>query len=745
MDLYTEYLARFSKSCSNLKISSYNAETMFKKLWELYQTKERTYHNLFHIHRMLDDLAKYGSKQWSAHTIQLIEMAIWFHDAIYDTTRNDNEEKSAELAMILLGKDLTESQLNHISQLILVTKHDETPKNAAEALIADLDLMTLAEIPAQYSIYKDAVYAEYSRIPKAEFLQGRLAFLRKMLAKTIFHSAKFEHLDKIAKENMERELKNVEAGLAAILPGWDLSQMTPENGWKKIEPTLQNIIDVGNIMGHHTPWYLLNGAVRPWEGEKHPVISPVTNSTIGSAPLMQEADAMKAVDAAERAWNKGRGVWPSATPAVRIQAMRKFVELMKQQRKAVVNMLCLEIAKTLPDSQNEFDRTVEYIEATIQEYEQLAKRSKAVDSSKGILSITHRAPLGVTLCMGPFNYPLNETYTTLIPAIIMGNTVVVKPAKYGILLHESLHSAFAEAFPAGVVNFIYGDGQTIINPIMAGGKIDVFAFIGTSRVASLLKKQHPRPHRLRSILGLDAKNPAIVLADADLDVTAQEIVKGALSYNGQRCTALKLIFAHESIASKLGAKIAQLADELPAGSPFDEGVKITPLPEAGKCDWLTDLVDDAISLHAVELTKNGGKKSNTLFRPVVLDHVPPQANIYTQEQFGPIIPITRYQDVGEFVDYVTESNFGQQLSIFGNDPHTIEGICTALANQVCRINLNGQCQRGPDHLPFAGRKDSAEGTLSIADALRCFSIRSVVASPWTANTKPFFEIFQNGK
>jgi acyl-CoA reductase-like NAD-dependent aldehyde dehydrogenase len=102
--------------------------------------------------------------------------------------------------------------------------------------------------------------------------------------------------------------------------------------------------------------------------------------------------------------------------------------------------------------------------------------------------------------------------------------------------------------------------------------------------------------------------------------------------------------------------------------------------------------------------------------------------LYTKEQFGPVVPVCANQDEQEFLNYVTQSNYGQQVSLFGRDPDKFVKLIDPLANQVCRINLNAQCQRGPDTLPFTGRKDSAEATLSISDALRCFSIRSLVAA-----------------
>src|SRR6185369_3275751 len=119
------------------------------------------------------------------------------------------------------------------------------------------------------------------------------------------------------------------------------------------------------------------------------------------------------------------------------------------------------------------------------------------------------------------------------------------------------------------------------------------AFIGTSKVGNILKRQHPRPNRLRCITGLEAKNPAIVLPCADLDVAVKECVSGALSFNGQRCTAIKLIFVHASQSEVFLAKLCTAVNALKAGMPWDAGVALTPLPEAGKIEQLARLVEDA--------------------------------------------------------------------------------------------------------------------------------------------------------
>jgi glyceraldehyde-3-phosphate dehydrogenase (NADP+) len=350
-------------------------------------------------------------------------------------------------------------------------------------------------------------------------------------------------------------------------------------------------------------------------------------------------------------------------------------------------------------------------------------------SSAGILAQIRRAPLGPVLCMGPFNYPLNETFTTLVPALIMGNTVVAKLPRYGALCQAPLLPAFAQAFPPGVVNVVNGEGRTVAGPLVESGAIAALAFIGSSRVANVLKKQHPRPNRLRCILGLDAKNPAIVLGDADLDLAVRQCVAGALSFNGQRCTAIKLVYVQRPLAERFLQKLADAVDALPFGMPWEPGAKLTPLPEENKAATLQELVDDAVAGGARVVNANGGLANRTFYFPAVVYPVSRGMRLHAVEQFGPVVPVAPFDDVRDVVDEIVASDFGQQASVFGRDPAVVGPLMDVLANQVCRVNLNTQCQRGPDAYPFTGRKDSAEATLSVSDALRCFSIRSMVAAP----------------
>lgn len=489
--------------------------------------------------------------------------------------------------------------------------------------------------------------------------------------------------------------------------------------------------------------YLVNGQLKPWDGPTHQVVSAIGYANgdqfepieVGSYPVLGEPEAVEALEAAVKAFDNGRGQWPTMSIAERIACMDVFTRKMIAVKDEVVKLLMWEIGKSHGDAVKEFDRTVEYIVATIDELKEMDRVGSRFVIEQGIIAQIRRAPLGVVLCMGPFNYPLNETFTVLIPALLMGNTILFKPPKHGTLLHYPLLEAFRSAFPAGVVNTVYGRGNAVVPALMQSGKVNCLALIGSSRVADQLKKSHPKSNRLRTIFGLDAKNAGIILPDADLSLTVKECILGTLSFNGQRCTALKVLWVHRSIADEFVKQFSAAVSALPFGMPWTKGVAITPLPEPGKPGYIQEVISDAQAKGAAIMNEGGGVAFNGLVFPAVVYPVKADMKLYREEQFGPVIPIVPFDDIEEPINYLIDSDHGQQVSIFGTNSDEIAALVDPLVNQVCRVNINAQCQRGPDTFPFTGRKDSAEGTLSVYDALRSFSIRTLVATKVTDENK----------
>ena len=502
----------------------------------------------------------------------------------------------------------------------------------------------------------------------------------------------------------------------------------------------------------HQREYLVNGEMRSWDGEVSEVYSPICipgpdglqRKLIGSYPLGTEKEAMDALEAAETAYNNGRGEWPTMSLANRIKCMDKFVYKMVEQRDLVVKLIMWEIGKSLADSTKEFDRTVDYINMTIDGLKDIDRQSSRFEIAEGVVAQTRRSPIGVVLCMGPFNYPLNETFTTLIPAIIMGNTILFKPPKHGTLVHYPLLRAFQESFPKGVVNTVYGRGANVTPGLMATGRINVLAFIGSSKVANDLKKRHPKINRLRAVLSLDAKNAAIVTKSADLNVAVSECILGSISFNGQRCTAIKIIHVHKDVADEFLKLLSEGIAKMKFGLPWTKGVSLTPVAEPGKPAYLKECIDDAIANGAHVVNENGGENLASFVFPAVVYPVNDKMKLYREEQFGPVIPVIPFESIEEPIQYQIDSPHGMQVSIFSTDAQETADLIDPFVNLVSRVNINAQCQRGPDVFPFTGRKDSAEGTLSVHDALRSFSIRSLVATKMNdANKQLLNEIVNN--
>lgn len=480
--------------------------------------------------------------------------------------------------------------------------------------------------------------------------------------------------------------------------------------------------------------YLINGEIKAATGKL--VYSPIQylednirqSYKLGLTPWLDQASAMEALLAAEKAYAFGVGEWPQMSVAQRIQCVEDFLARMRPLEEVFILRAMWEIAKSYRACQDEFKRTVKYTEDTISRLRELDKAAGTVQQLQGFEAMIRRSPLGPVLVMGPFNYPLNEAFAMLIPALIMGNTVVMKMPAWGSLAVDPLLEALGASFPPGVVNIINGEGAEIIPPIVQRGSINVLGFIGSTAVAHKIIAQHPYNNRLRTVLGLEAKNPAFIFPDCDLPLTVRECVQGALEFNGQRCTALKHLWVHKDILDRFLAALSDEISKIKCGMPWEPDVMITPLAEKNKCARLTQWTEQAMEHGARIINPGGGESAGNLFYPSILYPVTNEMELYHVEQFGPLIPVSSFTSMDEIAAYMTECPYGQQASIFTNSPDLAAPLIDLLVTQVSRINLNAQCRRGPDDLPFTGRKDSAEGTLSIEDALRSFSIRALVVA-----------------
>lgn len=497
--------------------------------------------------------------------------------------------------------------------------------------------------------------------------------------------------------------------------------------------------------------YLKGGKLQTWDGATQEVLSPIRlkqedgsfqKVVLGTVPLMKKELALELLEETSQAYDKGRGVWPQMKISERISVLEKFTKNLQEYRRECINVLMWEIAKNLNDATAEFDRTIKYIYDSIEALKELERREEDFKVVSGIIAKQKRSPLGTTLVMGPYNYPLNETFATIIPALIMGNTVIVKPPKRGSLIYEFVVKAAEGVFPKGVFSAVYGRGAEIISPMMQTGTIDVFAFIGAHSTANKIALAHPKPNRLKLVYGLDAKNVGIITRTAQIATAVSESLVGTTSYNGQRCTALKLLYVHESVYDDFLAQYLEGLKGFSYGLPFDN-TKITPVPDE-RVSYFKELTKDALEKGA-KLEFSLGEDVESYVAPKVFSGVTKDMRLFQEEQFGPLIPIMKYSSTDEVLDTIVESQYGQQCSLFGTDAKELGELVDILTHQVSRVNINAQAQRGPDVLPFTGRKDSAVGVLSVVDALNTFSIETLVTCKSNSENKKLLQSIEEKK
>ena len=470
----------------------------------------------------------------------------------------------------------------------------------------------------------------------------------------------------------------------------------------------------------------------------HKVVKPVK---IGAIPQFTTDIALQIVENARKAYDSG--VWTNDyTLQDRIRAIKKVIKILEEQEQdKMAETLVWEIGKNWHDARDEFQRTKKFIESLVEQLENDPEFAGHWSTVSSVRAFRKRAAVGVVLALAPYNYPLNECYATIIPALLMGNVVIVKIPTVGGLVHLHTMEAFRQALPKHTIQFLAGSGRATMPPIMETGKIDMLSFIGGSSAADQLIHAHPHPHRLLTFLQLEAKNMAVVLPEVFedgnaslLEHTVKEITAGTLTYNGQRCTATKIIFVPqtnaETFLEKLGLSIAKL---MPVGFPYEQSPvpKVTPLPTKQRLAYMKELLDDAVAKGAKIVNDGGGTvvggEESTLMEPAVVYPVTSDMRLYHEEQFGPILPVVPYKSLEQIEGFAAQSDFAQQVSIFGTDANAMKRLVDAWGSLYGKININGKPGRSPDHLAFSGRRSSAKGVMSVRDVLLEFSVPTIVA------------------
>ncbi|VSR20459.1 NADP-dependent glyceraldehyde-3-phosphate dehydrogenase [Streptococcus pneumoniae] len=464
---------------------------------------------------------------------------------------------------------------------------------------------------------------------------------------------------------------------------------------------------------------LVNGKWKSSEQEIT-IYSPINQEELGTVPAMTQTEADEAMQAARAALP----AWRALSAIERAAYLHKTAAILERDKEKIGTILAKEVAKGIKAAIGEVVRTADLIRYAAEEGLRITGQAMEGGgfeaASKNKLAVVRREPVGIVLAIAPFNYPVNLSASKIAPALIAGNVVMFKPPTQGSISGLLLAKAFEEAgIPAGVFNTITGRGSEIGDYIIEHKEVNFINFTGSTPIGERIG----RLAGMRPImLELGGKDAALVLEDADLEHAAKQIVAGAFSYSGQRCTAIKRVIVLESVADKLATLLQEEVSKLIVGDPFDNA-DITPVIDNASADFIWGLIEDAQEKEAQALTPI--KREGNLLWPVLFDQVTKDMKVAWEEPFGPVLPIIRVASVEEAIAFANESEFGLQSSVFTNDFKKAFEIAEKL--EVGTVHINNKTQRGPDNFPFLGVKGSGAGVQGIKYSIEAMTnVKSIV-------------------
>lgn len=445
------------------------------------------------------------------------------------------------------------------------------------------------------------------------------------------------------------------------------------------------------------------------------IYSPLDNSLVGKVPAMtkEEVDhVIKVAKDAQRDWSK-------VPMSERVEILYKAADILLKSTDELSEIMIREIGKDRKSCKSEISRTADFIRFTADTAKNMSGESIPGDTFPGFkrnkISVVNREPLGVVLAISPFNYPVNLSASKIAPGIIVGNSVVLKPATQGSLCGLYLAKVFQEAgVPAGILNTITGKGSDIGDYAVTHKGINFVNFTGSTEIGVRISKITSMVPLLMELGGKDA---AIVLEDADLELASSNIVSGGYSYSGQRCTAVKRILVIDKVADELVAKVKEKMSKLKVGNPLEKDVDIVPLISTKSADYVQELIDDAKNKGADLVV--GGNRDGNLIYPTLFDNVTTDMRIAWEEPFGPVLPIIRVKDKDEAIEIANNSEYGLQSAVFTANIEDAFYVADRL--EVGTVQVNNKTERGPDHFPFLGVKASGIGTQGIRYSIESMS------------------------
>jgi malonate-semialdehyde dehydrogenase (acetylating)/methylmalonate-semialdehyde dehydrogenase len=460
-----------------------------------------------------------------------------------------------------------------------------------------------------------------------------------------------------------------------------------------------------------------------------PVHDPATNEIIGQVPLSPATEVEQAINAASAAFEP----WRRTPAATRIQPLFKLKELLEENYDDIARMISMENGKTLGESGGEMRRAIENVEVA-SGIPILLQSEFSEDIAEGIDEFMIRQPLGVVAIIAPFNFPGMIPFWFLPYAAATGNTVVLKPSERCPMTMQMIMPFIQEAgFPPGVINLVNG-GPDTVNAILDHPEIKAVSFVGSTPVARhIYTRAATNGKRVQAQGG--AKNPLVVMPDADVEMTTRIVIDSVFGNAGQRCLAAATLILVGEANNIFVPAFRDAAAERVVGCGLEEGVQmgpvITPQSKARIIDIINRGIDEGAEmiLDGREASIPGYEKGNFL-RPTILGNVPPEGEVATTEIFGPVMATHAVQDLDDALELVNTRQFGNMACIFTSSGGAARRF--RYEAQAGNVGINIGVAAPMAFFPFSGWKDSFFGTLhgQSRHAVEFYTQTKVVIERW---------------
>ena len=477
------------------------------------------------------------------------------------------------------------------------------------------------------------------------------------------------------------------------------------------------------------PNYIGKQWVHPTAVDQVDVINPATTEVINRIPLSSESDVDRAVQSAAQAFQSWR-----ETPATdRIQYLFALKQLLEEHLDQIAQTITIECGKTLTESKGELRRAIENVEVACG-IPILMQGYNSEDIASGIDETMIRQPVGVCAAITPFNFPAMIAFWFMPYAIACGNTFVIKPSeKVPQTTQQIIQLLDQTELPEGVVNLVHG-GQKAAEALIDHPQVKAISFVGSTEVARQVYARSTANGKRAQCQG-GAKNPIIVLPDADLEMTSQITADSAFGCAGQRCLAASIVVTVADAKRPFTEAIAEQAVSRVVGSGLNESVQMGPVITAESKMRIENLVQSGVSAGA-DLLVDGrqaqidGFEDGYFIRPTILENVDPGDEIVGTEIFGPVLSLIHVETVDDAIQLVNSGRYGNMACLFTSNGAAARQF--RYQAQVGNIGINLGVAAPMAFFPFSGWRDSFFGDMhgQGRDAVEFFTQKKVVVERW---------------